>query len=206
VALTTEQAQKLVVDVQVAHRLVVGFYERLLPSLDGGAEKLGFDFWYWEPMHTARPCRSTTRPSKSWLWDMVPLFAATHVYRRVSGKRLKAGDMALAFNVYVDQNFKPEKRAALGQKGKPDPILLPRGESIIEVDLYRVVRKSTQDFEEAWDASEHPTHGRSDWHYVHKDIEARTIDVPTSEFVSNPEDTLARLRASMSDPLPEFIP
>lgn len=201
--LTTEQAEKLVTDVQVAHRLAVGFYERLLPSLDKGAENLGFEFWYWEPMHTARPCRSNTRPSKNWLWDMVPLFAATHVYRRVSGKRMKAGDMGLSFNVYIDHNFKPERRKELGVKGKPDPILMAPGEAIIEVDLYRVVRKSAQDFEEAWGDSEHPTFGRLDWHSVHDNMEARMFQVPISEFVSDPDVTWARLRAFISEPIPE---
>ena len=201
--LTTEQAEKLVADVQVAHRLVVGFYERLLPSLDKGAETLGFEFWYWEPMHTARPCRSNTRPSKNWLWDMVPLFAATHVYKKVSGKRMKAGDMVLSFNVYIDHNFEPERRKEVGIKGKPDPITMPLGAAVIEVDLYRVPRRSNQDFEEAWGDSEHPTFGRIDWHFVHENMEARMFQVAISEFVVNPDATWTRLRAFISEPIAE---
>lgn len=202
--LTTEQAHKLVADVQVAHRLLVGFYERFLPSLDRGAEKLGLDFWYWDPMHTARPCRGNTRPTKNWLWDMVPLFAATHVYRKVSGKRLKVGDMVVSFNVYTDHNFKPERRKEMGVKGKPDPILLTQGEAVIEVDLYRVIKKSTQDFEDAWNDAEHPTFGRTDWHLVHEAMEATMFLVAISEFVSNPDATWLRLQALMSESLPEI--
>lgn len=200
---TLEQAKKLVADVQVAHRLAVGFYERLLPALDRVAESLGFDFSYWEPMHTSRPCRSNTRPSKNWLWDMVPLFAATHVYRKVAGKRLKSGDMALSFNVYVDHNFKPEIRKELGISGKPNPITLPQGQGLIEVDLYRVLRRSNETFDDAWADSEHPTFGESEWHSVHENMEGRMFLVTISEFISDPEAIQSRLQKLISEPIPE---
>lgn len=200
---TPEQAQKLVADVQIAHRLVVGFYERLLPTFDSLSDNLGFDFWFWSPTETSRPCGENTRPTKNWLWDMVPLFAAEHAYRKVNGKRLKVGDMALSFNVYIDDNFNSDVREVLGHKGKPDPILLPLGKGTIAVDLYRATKRSNESFEQAWENANEPTPELSSWHSVHPNMQAVALRVLLADFISEPEATRNLLRTLISQPYPE---
>lgn len=63
----TEKAPKqitdLVTQLQQAHRLATGFYQRILPLFDEIAEEaLYTEFWYWNPTETSRPCGQFSPP------------------------------------------------------------------------------------------------------------------------------------------------
>ena len=92
---TLDQCQKLVADVQVAHRLLVAYYERLTSRMDMVARDLDARFFRWEPTETERPCRAKTLPSRNWLWDMVPLYAAYHAYGKTSANTIRVEDFAI---------------------------------------------------------------------------------------------------------------
>ncbi|MFP3534859.1 hypothetical protein SB763_36520, partial [Burkholderia sp. SIMBA_042] len=64
--LSIEDAEKMVEQLQFAHRISVAFYKRILPTLDNIASELDCQFRYWEPMHTSMPGRGTTQPSTKW--------------------------------------------------------------------------------------------------------------------------------------------
>lgn len=184
-----ETARKLMGDVQVAHRVVVGFYERLMPRLDHIAESMELEFFYWQPLYTSRPAMSTTRPSQNSLWDMVPLYASMHVYRRVEGGNLRAGDKAAVFNIQVDEGFKTAMA-----RGKPDPIEFAQGNATLRIDLYRATSDVEETFDAIWNKAKTADPAKDGWHKVADCMEGRSIRMPLEEFMSDHESTARTLR------------
>ena len=195
-----EQAVELVENVRIAHRLSVGFYQRMMPKLDAAAEALDSEFWYWEPVFTARPAASGTRPTRKWLWDMVPLFASRHVYRKVAGGPLQKGDMAVSFCLYLDDGFKPEKRKAAGVKGDPDPVLLPAGAAVLELELYRASADATDSFDAVWDKADAPDTKQTAWHQVHESLQGYWLSMPLPDVMHNPDDLVSVIRQQLALP------
>lgn len=196
--MTLQQAAKLVTDVQVAHRLVVAYYERLLAGFNTVAAELQFDFWSWDPIETKRPCRRTVPPAKNWLWDMVPMYASSHLYRRVSGQRPQVGDLVLWLRAYSDDAFKEEKRRAAGVKGKPDPLKLAMGEGVIEVHLYRWVNDGEGDWDLTWDDLDDADPSIAGWQELGSDVLANAFHFKLADFIYSPEVLSGRIAALVS--------
>lgn len=145
-----EQTTQLVTQLQQAHRLAAGFYQRILPLFDQLANQaLDAEFWYWEPSENNRPCRSGTRPSSNWAWDYLPLFASSHAYRDWDGDIAQQGDKALVFRLYIDHDFRRTSSFRAGVKNQPDPLQLD-GQAIVEVSLFRCLEDSDKHFDELW--------------------------------------------------------
>lgn len=172
--LTRERAEHLVAQAATAHRIVVAFYQRMLPQLDEIATGLDMDFWYWEPIETGRPCRSTTRPSSNWAWDMVPLYAANFVYRRVQqAERVTEGDLVLQFSVYFDTSFDSDERKRAGLRGEPDALTLPAGRSEIQAYLCRCTGDDQRSFEVMWRESEYAEPEIDGWQTLDRVLEGK---------------------------------
>ncbi|WP_079436974.1 hypothetical protein [Zoogloea sp. LCSB751] len=197
------EATELVGQLQTAHRLSVGFYQRLLPLLTRIASELEMGFWYWEPCHTNLPSRSTTAPGNKWAWDLAPMFASRHVYRRVVGELAQAGDVALIFNVYLDDNFKPEKRKALGQKGQPDPLTLPIGKATVEMYLYRCDGENGDSFEKRWGTLEYPSGDNPGWEQAGPQTSARLLTRDLASFITDPDSIVTDIRNALLEDIPE---
>ncbi len=196
-----DDVDKLVSDVQVAHRLVVGFYQRLLPALDELAGSVQCDFWYWEPMWTARPPAAATRPTKKWLWDMVPLFASTHGYKRAGGGAMQLGDLALIFDIEIDESFSPDGRKTAGMRGNPDAILLPIGHATFNLSAYRAVGGSEHTFETVWNDAREPE--ETGWQRVHgtEPMEGQRWSMGLAEFVRDSSVLAKQVQAACAAPL-----
>lgn len=188
-SIDAETANKLIHDIQVAHRLVVGFYQRIIPLLDHISEEMKFEFSYWRPLYTSRPALGTTQPSKNWFWDMVPLYASRHVYRMVEGGRLHAADKAIVFDIHVDEGFN-----AARANGEPDPIEFEKGEATLRIDLYRATAESEESFDTVWKNTKDAKRELDDWHHVHTYMEGRSLKVDLGRFISNHEATVNTLR------------
>lgn len=195
-----EQAVELVENVRIAHRLSVGFYQRMMPLLDTTAEVLDCEFWYWKPVFTARPGASGTQPTRKWLWDMMPLFASRHVYRKVAGGPLQRGDIAVSFGLYLDDGFKPEKRQTAGVKGDPDPVLLPAGAAVLELELYRASDDGGDTFDAVWDKAASPDKKKTAWHQVHESLQGRWLSMPLPDVVHNPDGLVGVIRQQLAMP------
>lgn len=180
-----EDAEMIVAQLQQAHRISVGFYRRILPSLDAVANHLGFDFWFWGPIHTDLPCRRTTQPSEKWAWDFVPLFASEHVYRRVSNKK-KTGpnDIGIQFWLYVEDSFMSKNGGAMGQ---PDPIVMPAGKAVLQAFIYRPKGEYRKPFGDLWDVGEEVDLeiGGKNWQGVNEYFEGVAFQWPLAELISN---------------------
>jgi len=197
--MTLPEATELVGQLQTAHRMSVGFYQRLLPLLSHIASKQEMGFWYWEPCHTNLPSRSTTAPGDKWAWDLVPMFASRHVYRKVVGELAQTGDVALVFNVYLDDNFKPEKRKALGEKGQPDPLTLQVGKATVEMYLYRCDGENGDSFQKRWQNSEWPSGDSTGWELVGPQMSAHLLTRDLAKFITDPQSVIADLRNILTE-------
>jgi hypothetical protein len=192
-------AEKLVRDVQVAHRIIVAYYESLLTTLDNLAKEFDLDFWYWDPLETSRPCRSSTQPSRNWLWDMIPLYAATHIYKRFSGKRLRKGDFVVAFDVYAEDSFDSDKRRAAGFASNPDPLKLPKGEGLVRVEVYRCVQDSNQIWNTAWHDTRDPDIEVKGWQDVGHGIKAKIFPIRLADLIHAPQQLRVELHACFDE-------
>jgi len=197
--MSLENARHLVAQAATAHRIVVGFYQRMLPQFDEIAAGLDMDFWYWEPIETGRPCRSTTRPSANWAWDMVPLYAANYVYRRArQAERVTEGDLALQFSVYFDTSFDADERKRAGVKGEPDALALPTGRSEIQAYLCRCTGDDRRAFEVMWRESEYAEPGIDGWQTLDSVLEGKYRAWDLAELVTNPASITDGLRDMLS--------
>lgn len=187
-------AKELVSQLRAAHCLAVGFYQRLLQQLTSMSNELNLSFWYWEPSETSMPCRRQTAPVGPWAWDMVPLFASTHVYRRVADAGLaQEGDIAVSFQVYLDDNFTSQKRKSLGIKGQPDPLTLPAGEAIVRVDLFRCDGQNGENFTKAWQDSEWPDSEGDSWKEVGANMKARVKTYHLDFFITHSDHVVKEI-------------
>ncbi|MCC4115352.1 hypothetical protein LLG90_08335 [Aromatoleum toluclasticum] len=196
--ITVAQAQELVTQVQTAHRLAVGFYQRLLPLLTRIASELDVQFWYWEPAHTSRPSPSTTSPNSGWKWDLVPLFASRHVFWRIAGEQAQPGDTAIVFNLYLDEDFKPSRRKKLGIAGEPDPLKL-QGSAAMIIHAYRCTADNGETFRKMWNDAEWPTEGVEGWHKVSPTMDAWRCHYPLAQFIAEPENVVAEIREALAE-------
>lgn len=184
-----ETAGKLMHDVQVAHRVVVGFYQRIIPLLDHVSEGMDCEFSYWRPLYTKRPSVGTTKPSKNWLWDMVPLYASRHVYRRVAGGGLQTSDRVIVFDIEVDEGFNTARK-----HGEPNPIEFEAGAARLYVDLYRASKESDETFEVVWNKAGDADRNKAEWHSVADHLEARSLGFDLAEFISDHKSVVDKLR------------
>lgn len=158
-AITKANANHLVNQLQNAHRISVAFYRRFLPLLDNLANEVGCAFSYWHPLETERVCLQKTRPSSKWAWDFIPLFASHHVYWRTASNTVTPTDAGLAFSLYIDDNFSTEKRKQKKISGQPDAVTLPIGNAVLQLYIYRPLKKSKQTFSDLWKNTPEPEIG-----------------------------------------------
>ena len=197
--ITSQNFSQLVSQVQIAHRLVVGFYQRLLPAIEHIANELDCSIWHWDPIETNRPCKRSKQPADYWAWDMMPLFASEHSYCRTDGKIARIGDVSVSFYVYLDENFDSEKRKKLGvpEDEEPDAIKLPIGDAVVNIYLFRCDRENGQSFEKQYEESDYVDEQDSKiqkWQKVSDHMSGMLLRKTLVEFISDPERIIADLR------------
>ncbi|MFB2891301.1 hypothetical protein ACEUB2_07820 [Aeromonas veronii] len=186
-----EQTTQLVTQLQQAHRLAAGFYQRILPLFDQiASQALDAEFWFWEPSETSRPCRSGTRPSSSWAWDYLPLFASDHGYRNWDCETAKKGDTSLVFRLYIDHEFRHDSSSRSGVKGQPDPLQLD-GQAVVEVSLFSCLQDSDKHFGELWRPLPWPLH-QPNWKQSEECglLEVCSNHVPLAQLLADPDSVV----------------
>jgi len=182
--MTSDEANALVGQIRTAHRLSAAFYQRLFSMLAEVSDDQDLEFWYWEPSHTSRPCRSTTSPGDNWAWDMLPMFASRHVYRRVRGGGAAQGDVAVMFEVLLDDAFRPDARKRHGVRGEPNPLTLPVGSALVEVGVYRCTGDDVRTFDAIWDETDAPLSSVEGWQKLHARLDAKVLVLDLGQFIS----------------------
>ena len=189
-----EDAQMIVAQLQQAHRVSVGFYHRILPTLDTVSSQLGLDFWYWEPLDTHVGCKSKTLPSTKSAWDFVPLFASGHVYCRV-GRDTKTtpDDVGVMFWLCIEDSFLPENRLT---RAHPDPIEMPQGKAVLRAYVYRPKEEYRKPFAVLWeeDADDDLEPGVFDWLSVSEHFEGVAIEWPLADVINDSQSMVEILK------------
>ncbi|CAK7014850.1 MAG: hypothetical protein DELT_02215 [Desulfovibrio sp.] len=160
--ITVEDARKLIAQQQVAHKLLAGFYQNLLTSFDRLVAKCGYTFSGWWPALTNRPCQARTNPSSKWIWDFLPLYAATFEYKmQEEPAKSQPGNCVLIFRLFCDEGFRSEYRT-----GYVDPVDLESKDGCIELMVYRCIKADTKRCSELYDASEWPKPFEDGWQNI----------------------------------------
>lgn len=192
--MTAESAESLVNQLQQAHRISVAFYRRMLPSLDLIASELGCEFKSWEPLHSSVPPRKATKPSTTWAWDYVPLFASNHIYLRVHGEGAQPSDVGLCLCLYIDHGFHPEERKAHRISGEPDAVTLPIGKAVLQAWVYRPVESSDLPFDELWADAADPIVGIEHLQPVSDNVNAVAFEWPLAEVIRDIQPVVEKLK------------
>ncbi len=194
------EAAELLLQVQIAHRLCAGFYQRFLPTLERIAMDAGFDsFRDWRPTETSRPASSRAWPGRYWAWDLLPMYAAEFTFQNCPPGPAAAGDSSLTFRVYLEDSFRKLKRGAAGLRGQPDPVELPPGQAIVDVELRRCKVPSEREFVELWNDVRCVESRTDEWHACSEHFEARCWQMGMQDLLLNPEGLSSRIKEAMLD-------
>lgn len=191
----SDSTEQLIQQIQNAHRISVAFYRRILPVLDEIAGAFDCRFVEWYPLHTSRPCRGSSQPSDYWAWDFVPLFASSHVYWRSEGRTTRVEDLGIEFDLYVDDNIKPDRRKALGLRNNQQPgaISMETGRAVLEVFLYRPTMANKASFSKNWEKGGAPSLGGESMQDVGGNLKAIAFEIPLEKVVNNYQVVIDRI-------------
>lgn len=150
--ISRSDALVLVTQVQKAHRLAVGFYQRILPALENVAHSLDTSFWYWQSSIFSRPAGRNSYPGKSWSWDLLPMSTPVFVFLRQDGPDMQISDLVVEFQLHLDPAL-----TTASNKGQPDPLTLDEFEPTLEVFLYWPTQEAQGEFKAEWELTSYPT-------------------------------------------------
>lgn len=209
--MSTDQQQSfddLVSQAQIAHRLLAGFYQRLLPTIRQVTQQLQLNFYEWDPTITSRPCRKSSNPADSWAWDMLPLMAHSQSFMRSEGRESAVGDIALDFFVTFDSNYShgddwSEWKVSKNQE--PEANKMPLGQAMVELYLGRCEKHHKSGLKELWMNAkdlkeEEQLIGR--WQNIGTHFNAVYLKMTLAEFISNPKAVVDQVTSLLSQPGP----
>ncbi|TFF41666.1 hypothetical protein [Pseudomonas sp. RIT623] len=191
--ITQNEAAALVRQVQGAHRLLAGYYGRLLMTLDSLAAKFGANFWYWNPIDFDRPCRSYTSPTSKWSWDFLPLLNANLVYTRTDDIQ----QVAIQFRVLTDPSLLKENRRGNNQ---PDPVSLATSTPLLRIYAYRLKDGSPQAIKDAWDDMSYPKSEPLEVCELSEHVSCIWWESDLGDFIVSTQDTLLKLTSFIAQP------
>lgn len=191
--MTREQCVSLVNQVQNSHRLLAGFYRRILPALDEMAAKFGAGFWYWDPIDFDRPCRSATKPSSKWAWDYLPLLNAQFVYARTDEEQ----QAAIQFQLHTDPSVLKRNRQ---EGGQPNPLELPDAIPVIRIYVYWLKNGSVADIKQQWEKAEYPKGEAFSISELNSELRGTWWEIELADFVVASEGTVEAIARFVSLP------
>ena len=208
---TPQDFDALVKQTQIAHRLVTGFYQRLFPTIKQLAQQLELTFWEWGPYVNRRPCPKGQDPTDRWAWDMVPMMASSYSYVRANDTVSEVGDIVLDLYIFFDSNYSDQdwEQWGVGEGLEPDATQLPIGQPTLEIYLGRCDRRSDTPIKQLWMSAgdldeKESTIGH--WQAISSHINAVYLKKTLTEFIAQPEGTVAQLRTLLEQPAPAMVP
>lgn len=173
-----EDALTLVAQVQKAHRLAAGFYQRILPALESVAHSLDTSFWYWGTDVFSRPTGRYSYPGKPWSWDLLPMSAPLFVFLRQNGPQMQVTDLVVEFQLQLDPALIPASK-----KGQPDPVIMGASEPLLQVFLYWPTEDAPEELKTEWEAASHPVGPMGQVEAVSPNLSAVRLEFPFAEFI-----------------------
>lgn len=191
--MSREQATTLAHQVQSSHRLLAGFYRRVLPALDEIAVQFGAGFWFWNTIDFDRPCRSSTKPSSKWAWDFLPLLNSDFVYARTDVEQQAIIQLQLRTDPTVVKGSRPGG-------GQPNPVHLGEAAPVIRIYVYWLEDGSSADIKNEWEAAEYP---KGDFLLVSQltnDLRGTWWEIELADFMLAPQDLVLTITDFISLP------
>ena len=176
--ITHEDSLTLVSQVQKAHRLAAGFYQRILPALESLAHSLDTSFWYWGSDAFSRPAGRYSYPGKPWSWDLLPMSAPFFVFLRHDGPQMQVTDLVVEFQLQLDPALVPASK-----KGQPDPLVMATSEPLLQVYLYWPTKESQEELKTEWVAASYPIGPIGQVEVVSPKLNAVRLEFSLAEFV-----------------------
>ncbi|NRB65245.1 MAG: hypothetical protein HRU40_19885 [Saprospiraceae bacterium] len=127
-------------DIRMAHRLLVAYYQRLLPTIQDIADHLGLNFYIWTPSEFSRPGNLTSNPFSKWQWDLLPANCTRYVFHNAKdNNKVQVGEFMVEFHVITDSGILKENDPN-SHRAQPDALNLhtevSSAESLVKIHLY----------------------------------------------------------------------
>ena len=201
-ALSLQEAEQLLAQTQRAHRLAAGFYERLLLQIKTLAQCCDARFDSWGPKYMERSKRGRN-PASHWPWELLPLFSSWHLYLRSDTPQAQPGDLHLLVRVYLEDSFQPDPQQGSSRR-RPDPLQMPAGKALVEVELYACKQAATQGLaklvlqskQQSKLATRKPVHDQG-WIDIHPQLNFWGTTLPMAHFVSDFASTRQALELAL---------
>ncbi|WP_299020925.1 hypothetical protein [uncultured Photobacterium sp.] len=187
------QTDELCTQIRTAHRLLAGYYQRLLPSIEQAAKELGLDFYFWLPREFNRPGRLTSNPFEAWQWDMLPGLSTYYTFKKVEDvNKLRVGEYLVSFWVISDSGVSSEAMKGVQADALSLPTSVQDADSIIKIGIYTPYKNVDQNwFHKVWYPCPHPEYvGLDQSPIVSEDKQGYPIvscgfQVPISRIMTN---------------------
>lgn len=193
--ITVDEARKLIAQQQVAHKLLAGFYQNILASFDRLVAECDYTFSGWWPALTSRPCQARTNPSSKWIWDFLPLYAASFEYKMLEEPaKAQPGNCVIVFRLFCDEGFRNEYRT-----GYVDPVDLESKGGCVELMIYRCITSSSKRCLDIYNKAEWPKPFTDGWQDVGSSVmRAYYKYYPLEYFITEQDSIKMHLRELLS--------
>jgi hypothetical protein len=193
--ISREQALTLVQQLQQAHRLSAGFYQRVFVALDNLANTFDAQFWYWGPLCFSRPCSQYKWPGDNWSWDLLPMVTSTFVFVANADADSARPGCLLECQLLIDPAVLPEHRE---KNVRPDPANLPAVEPQLKVYLCWPKADAGADLKAAWEEVEYPSFATGESQDLGKGVQGTWLEVPLADFIVAPKQLEDRIRSVLA--------
>lgn len=99
------ESTELFNQVRSAHRLLAAYYQRIFQLITDvtGDERLGLNYYLWQPVYFARPCQKTTDVFKRSAWDLLPAMNTSYLFHNAKdNNKQQSGEWMLDMCVVSD--------------------------------------------------------------------------------------------------------
>tara|TARA_R110000764_G_scaffold190872_1_gene276142 strand:+ start:13431 stop:14069 length:639 start_codon:yes stop_codon:yes gene_type:complete len=99
------ESKELFNQVRSAHRLLAAYYQRIFQLLTDvtGDERLGLNYYLWEPSGFLRPCQKQTNVFNRSAWDLLPGMNTNYLFHNAKdNNKQQSGEWMLDMCVIAD--------------------------------------------------------------------------------------------------------
>jgi hypothetical protein len=101
----TIESKGLFIQVRAAHRLLAAYYQRIFQLLTDvtNDERLGLNYYLWEPSDFNRPCQKQTNVFDRSVWDLLPGMNTNYLFHNAKdNNKQQSGEWMLDVCVITD--------------------------------------------------------------------------------------------------------
>tara|TARA_B100000446_G_scaffold35559_1_gene31220 strand:- start:6766 stop:7416 length:651 start_codon:yes stop_codon:yes gene_type:complete len=138
-------SSELFTQIRTAHRMVVAYYKRLFPILQGTADLLGLDFYCWVSGRFSPPGQRSTNilSGGAWEWDLTPGIMPIFLFHNAEDNKIQLpGQWMLSLSVITDTGVLTENMGS--NMDSLDLTISPeQAESLLRVSIVVPTKKTS---------------------------------------------------------------